>query len=840
MKNAIQARTPYAATLTMSCAMLALQALFATDFVPSGHDSHTILFYPLTGYENGTRWTVPAGQELTYTNSTYGASAPLLMSSINNDYVITPRLAQRGYVTVTNETPGRYLFANKNAKAPLVSDYMSIRAVTCPEVWGKYGSWFGITDFGKKMSQAAERTGAFTLEFFLKPNDPNCCGNATWFDIGDDDGYHRVLVQIPASESDPSLIRVTSSSTVSPAYRSDIRFSRDARDSQWHHVAIVYEQPDNTADGYVRVYFDYQAAAQVAYVRRDTTKGNIRFGERGYDRGWPGLFSAIRVSDKALTPDEMLRASDDIGGVRDAETMCFYPLTEMPNGHWFDLSNCDTRTDAERTYWTGTYMNRASVAGYACSGKTLTLGVKQTKNTDPNASFYSTNDVPARYVYAGVDATAPLCELQTSLCELGKAKAGGTTLSDWMSIAGLAADFYKEDEYTLEFFVKFLSVPDIFGFFDQGPVGENRVILQRSAASLRASFGVKTNGSTAYSYSTVTYPDVDWSTGTDGKWHHVALVYDGSDIRLFCDYTLAGNAVALVKGATIASEPLARLGEGNQWAHYSCIRATAKALDPTEFLYASNEANGVLPSADWSWRLDGTVSTAVSRAVGTASLLDTAQYLFKDAHGFTGMPAGSGSLTYIAPAFAGGRTFDGVEAGKNLSAARVDGAYLSAVSEGPLCAPGLVFTAEALVDAVAPASGSATVFGAENVAGGSAWNLAVDSAGALYLNYTLQDGTAASAKVGDGFAGLAHHVALVADMPNRALAVYVDYSERLFLSSTDIAEPLSSDGLHFVAGGGCGNAVLSGTLDEVCLTHDMLTCEQFLRVTSRGLQIIFR
>ena len=624
MKNTIQTGTSYVAVLTMSCAMLASQALLATDFVPAGHDSHTILFYPLTGYENGTRWTVPAGQELTYTNTTYGASAPLLKSAINNDYAITPRLAQKGYVTVTNETPGRYLFANKNAKAPLVSDYMSIRAVTSPEVWGKYGSWFEISGFGKKMSQAAETTGAFTVEFFLKPSDPMCCGNAAWFDIGNGDGCHRIQVQIPLA-TDVTLIRAVSSSTVSSSYRSDIRFPRDARDSQWHHVAIVYEQPDNTADGYVRIYFDYQAASQVAYVQRDTTAGSIRFGERGYDKGWPGLFSAIRVSDKALTPDEMLRASDDIGGVRDAETICFYPLTEMPNGHWFDLSNCDTRTDAERTYWSGVYTNRAKVAGYACSGKTVTLGVKQTKNTDPNASFYSTNDVPARYVYAGVDATAPLCELQTSLCELGKAKAGGTTLSDWMSIAGLAADFYNQDEYTLEFFVRFLSTPGTFGFLDQGPVEENRLIFQRNAANLRAAFGVKTNGSTVYSYSTATYPDVDWSTGTDGKWHHVALVYDGSDIRLFCDYTLAGDAVALVKGASIASGQLVRLGEGNQWAHYSCIRATAKALDPTEFLYASNEANGVLPSADWSWRLDGTVGTAVSSAVGTASLLDVAQ-----------------------------------------------------------------------------------------------------------------------------------------------------------------------------------------------------------------------
>ena len=226
--------------------------------------------------------------------------------------------------------------------------------------------------------------------------------------------------------------------------------------------------------------------------------------------------------------------------------------------------------------------------------------------------------------------------------------------------------------------MRFLSTPGTFGFFDQGPVEENRVIFQRNAANLRAAFGEKTNGSTVYSYSTVSYPDVNWSTGTDGKWHHVALVYNGNDIRLFCDYTLAGDAVALVKGATIASGQLARLGEGNQWAHYSCIRGTAKALDPTEFLYASNEANGVLPSADWSWRLDGTVGTAVSSAVGTASLLDVAQYLFKDTHGFTGMPVGSGSLTYVDPAFFGRKEPLGRPSGRDVPFRRSEGAVVRA------------------------------------------------------------------------------------------------------------------------------------------------------------------
>lgn len=808
---------------------LALSGLTAfASFVPEGLDDSVIAFYPLTGYENGTRWTTPSGKELDYTNSTYGASAPLLTNMVDGSYVIVPRIAQYGYVAVTNETPARYLFANRQSKVPMLTDYMSLQPVTIAQKTGKYGTWFAIEDFGKMMAAEAEKTKAFTLELFVKPNSTKCYGNCFWFDIGTGDNQHRVQVQVPYTGSNVKVIRASTYDT----FASTVTLSSDARDSKWHHIAIVYEQPDPNVDGTVCLYYDYQKAASVASVKRDTTQGGIRFGDHGSTDGWPGLYSAIRVSNKALTADEMLRASDDADGYR--ETIGFYPFDEQPAGTVFDAGKRTDQWPSGRTFWTGFYGNRATTAGYASSGKPVELGVKHTAGVDPNVDFYATNDVPGRYVYSGLSALSPLRELQSSLCELGSKKAGGPNGGGRISMAGIGEDLYHAGKYTVEFFVKFLTEPGLFGFFDLGPAEENRFVLKRqTVGELRAEFTLKKGETSSIERTCAAYPDL--TSFVDGKWHHYALVSDGGSARVYCDYTLVGNSISVEKGATIPVGAAIRLGEGNQWAHYSCLRVTAAALTPQEFLYASDRADGVLANANWNWRLEGAAGAVVDSATTVGTVLDADQYLFKDMHGFVGTAASGGSLLYELPFMRGKRLIGGVADGRNLTAAATAGSYLVSGLTGPLCAPGLVFTAEALAKGTAPASGAATVFGAESPVGTSVWNLALDASGALQLNYTLQDGTVASAKVMDGFAGDAHHVALAADILNRQFKVYVDFVEKL---SVTAAKPLATDGLQFVAAGGCGQSVLTGSIDEIRLTHALLEPSAFEKVERQGLLLV--
>ena len=799
-------------------------------FVSAGHDSHTVAFYPFTGYENGMRWTVPEGNSAlndatkyysvdvsNFTNHVAGADCPV-------------RLYMRlsGYVTVTNETPGRYLFANKNAKWPLVSDFMGIQAVGM----NSKVSCIDIPSFGKMMAEKAKTTGAFTLELFVKPIE-GCTGIAFYFAI---DGKNAT-VQIP--QNDINNMRILMSYDGKNIYKD---FAADVRDSKWHHIAVVYSQPDASVNGTTSLYYDYKLIGSLEMGCNEEKNGDLRLCASAT---WPGLFSALRVSDKALTTDGMLRVSDDIKGVRDdSDTIGFYPLNDKVAGFAFNSTNCDPETETKKdTIWTDAFSSVAENAGYNCSTTDVHLVVRHTDGMSPNVAFYSTNDVPARYIFDGVGSTTPLCELEASLCSLGKAKAGSPNTSDWIGLYGLPKDLYDADGFTLEFFAKFLSVPTmVFAYFDLGPSERNRILLQKhSDKGLKAVFQYKADNVSGQvlTESRMTYPDIE--TLDDGKWHHVAIVCDGAKLRLFCDYTLAGDAIDFSKGTpAINYNHEFRLGNGAQWAHFSCVRATAKPLDPSGFLYASDNEDGILARADWSWRLDGAVGGALTEADAIADAIDETQYLLKDSHGFRGVPKGEGSISFEDPFFPGLRVVSDVEGKRNRAAARMSGAYFSTLPSGPLCAPGLVCTVEAFVDADAPATGAATVFGAESVANAPAWILTVDSDGALNLAYAMQDGTVATNAVMAGFTGSAHHVALVVDIPNRSFAVYVDYEERLSLSADNIGHPLVTDGVHFVVAGGCGGSVLSGSIDEVRLAHRILESGSFLRIKRKGTAIVLR
>lgn len=126
----------------------------------------------------------------------------------------------------------------------------------------------------------------------------------------------RPLLALPVNTSGDNA--KTISFTHNVGEWSVITLPADVRDSKWHHVALVYEQPDPTKDGKFRLFFDYQAAAATITVPRDPNLANatIRFGNCGNHKdNWPGLFSAIRLSKKALKRGEMMRASDEIGAV---------------------------------------------------------------------------------------------------------------------------------------------------------------------------------------------------------------------------------------------------------------------------------------------------------------------------------------------------------------------------------------------------------------------------------------------------------------------------------------------------------------------------------------------
>ena len=506
-----------AKSLALAAAILA--ATPALAFIPAGHDPHTIAFFPFTGYENGTRWTVPEGTETTtYATKGYTPDTSSLTNNVAGlDCTVSMSIRSTGYVTVSNDVPGRYLFANKSAKWPISSDFMSIRAVKA----NSQNTTVSLPNLGKLTAQKANETRAFTFELFVKPNE-DCYGNAFYFAI---DG-NNTTVAIPQNATNIKKFYVAyklngTSTTVAKDYAYDLR------DSKWHHVAIVYSQPNAEVNGTASFYYDYELAGSLEMVRDSTKNGSFVLGS---SVTWSGLFSAVRVSDAALTTDEMMRASDNVRGVRDdSDTIGFYPLNEKAAGFVFDAANCDdgTATTAS-TYWSGAFSNAAESVGYNCSTNAIRLRVSRADGLEMNPAFYSTNDVPARYVFDGVDATTPICELEASLCELGKEMSGNT--GDSIGLQGLPKDFYDAEAFTFEFFAKFLSFPSgTIAYFDLGSYQSNQILFQRQSNEKGFQTVFKQQATTTTGVAT--YPDLE--TIVDGKWHHVAIVGDGAKLRLF-------------------------------------------------------------------------------------------------------------------------------------------------------------------------------------------------------------------------------------------------------------------------------------------------------------------
>jgi len=833
--------------LAAACAAtLSLGAFPASaNFTPEGHSPDTVAFFPFTGYANGTRWDCP--DPAAYTSTSHARELTGMSNALNGERHVWAYTAANGYVTVTNETPGKYLFSSATAKAPLVSEFMSLRPVTS----GSRATWIQLPNAFCKDIADAGSGGGFTLELFVK-NDNGSKGNALWFDIGPGTGAgnYRVQVQFPQSQNYPAIARAFSiftdplsgkGNTADNNY-SSVTAASDLRDSKWHHVALVYEQPDSSTNGFMRLYLDYKASARVFYVQRATgdTFGVFRLGE--VSGGWNGLYSALRVSSRALAPAEFLHVSDEVDGWREDRTIAFYPLDEMAPGYVFTAENNSGANGTERTLWETNYFNRAATVGYSSSGEKVSVGVKHAAGGMSTPEFYSTNDVPARYIYDGLRATAPLREPAASLATFGPANTGNST--DWINFSMLAKDLWDCESYTLEFFAKVLGHDDawaVLGYWDLGADNQNRCILARNKDEYRR-VQLQHTGNLS---TVAAYPGGD--SFEDGRWHHIAIVCNASSkAKLYCDYTLVSDEMSVTKAADKAKViDSCRLsggnGSGNQWAEFSCFRATAAALAPEEFLYASDNPGGVLADiGEWGWTLEGTIDETVAAAICGKAAIDADQYAFKDGHAFSGTPTGAGTAVFASPVLKGRRSRLGVRGDRNRSSAAVSGRHFTAATSGVLCDPGNVFTIEALANVAAPAEGCATLLGTETASGDTAWRLAVDSTGTLVASFRNQAGAIQSFTVMEGFAGTAHHVAIAADLPARTATVNVDYAASLTLSASDFALPLAGDGTRFTLGGGCGGAEIAGMVDEIRCVHAILSAGALTRYSEDATVISLR
>ena len=799
--------------------------------IPLAASKDAVAFYPMTESAVGTVFKTLRSDGQHFGTNTQMRSAIVRADVDATQYPIWTRFYGSETVEVSADVPGSYLFANATDALPMTDSYRSLHFTDKKSGSTQPSAW--IDGFGVELAKRA----AWTLEFFVK-DDGATPGLITSFNLTAEKDAANIKLQWPNAKKDSEAYLYSDFDDYSgSANRSSVVLDSSLRDGAWHHVALVYSQPDESQLGTVQLFVDYKAGTGMCRVKRtpNCTPGT-EFRIRGNLGG--GAICAIRLTEKALTTDGFMRASD--AAVRDtAERIAFYPLDDQPAGTVWTAGETAVRIE-------NGYSNTVASAHQA-NGDRLTLAATAAAGRT-GVAFIATNDVPAKYVYASVNADKPCRKLTSALFMNDATKLSPTTDSGlanaYFETQKLAKDLASVKTWTCEWFVKFARAEGKQILYDilykNGDATNSKFALNvTSANTIELSNTSKADGTwNPPAQASVSYPDVD--SLADGKWHHLALVCTGDKMRLYCDYALASEEIAVRRDTTLTPGEL-RFGEGGVRATFSCLRVTAAALGPRAFLYASDSADGVLePKTGWSWRLEGKKGAAVDAVSATeVPIRDDGLYFHANAHGYTGAAVGDGTLTYAASPVGHSRLVSGEADGRNSTGVMSDGAWLRSDVGAPLCEPGRVYTLEAVIKAEQPTA-AATVVGVESASGGTSWRLKVTETGALVLDVATSDGTVVSKEIlAEGFIGTPHHLAVAVDLLARTFKVFVDYAHAGGLDATELTG-LLVDGAHVVAGGGCGLVSVTGVVDEIRLTRSLLDASAFVRFKDTGLALVIR
>ena len=354
-------------------------------------------------------------------------------------------------------------------------------------------------------------------------------------------------------------------------YKDDGLGKSKVNDGAWHHVAFTWDGSN------ARFYVDYALdkknsdSSDRVYSKTGTIPdysnttatwiGGYAYGDaNGGGRKFPGVIDEVRVSNVALTPDQFLRMKpidmdpDEI--VRVSFTPDEYGV--MLKKDYIDIGDALRPNNADLAVF-----RKVSGAGSSiCDTETKAGDIMAAKSeadfwTEDVASFYQeTNDVgKANYV---------------QMPYISNLISGND---------GTAAS------YTVEMFYK--TRKTVRGTDQQRQVlmkfggdGYFNVLFNATSSDL---LYVSNTGGTNSNYDTAS------ANADDGKWHHVAVVVDGTKgaFSFYFDYVLAKTRSGTLPA--LGSKSLffgAKDGGGGQWfdGWLDDIRVTRRALTPNEFL----------------------------------------------------------------------------------------------------------------------------------------------------------------------------------------------------------------------------------------------------------------
>lgn len=361
---------------------------------------------------------------------------------------------------------------------------------------------------------------------------------------------------------------------------------------QWYHVAFVYSETDSSAHvGSISYYLDHVLQGTATGVNAATfteTFDAFRLGTvYGEKAGQPaycfhGCLSALRISGEALPVGKMLYKTE-------------IPPEADEMFALFDFKDDAVGTAANSVTNKGTYALQPGV-GFAADNKDSGL-----------VPVYS-DDVPGRYIFASRDAKTPLITDPQSL----KFTTAGEPTSRAEASVGVGGGYIRFDKlgsiigtcesYTIEMFVKDEDWSEwqwTCGACGWGLGGtSHRSLTLPSVKAGKSDWSTTFNGSTC----------VKSSTWKDGRWHHVAMVHDGTShsTTLYVDYKAGTTASDRTNDYVSASTfYLGIRGDVNKsYAFHgkiACVRMTASALGVEDFMCACNIPEEMQTVFSWNF-----------------------------------------------------------------------------------------------------------------------------------------------------------------------------------------------------------------------------------------------
>ena len=323
-------------------------------------------------------------------------------------------------------------------------------------------------------------------------------------------------------------------------------------DGGWHHLAFVYTHSNRA----VRLYVDrVLRASGSSYSNLVYDARELRIGQGAGDRAFDGWIDEVRISDCVLSPDQFLTTTEPTA------TRGYWPFGNGSSG-----ASAGTLTNL---FYAPLFNGTAAAVG---GGAKPVFSPETPTNT-------------TRRVSAGTDGEIVNIANTTSLrfFNAGLPTLTNATQGSQVTLPGLSTITHI-DSFTAEAFVRVdrhVCYPQIIGEARSG--GLSWSLGMNASGNLRARFDTQNPPAVTNGFNQT----FDSSAKIeDGRWHHVALTYDGSTRRvtLYRDYAkvLEGTAAnpLVLDGGDI------KIGAGDQafdgWIDE--VRLTAQALAPEHFL----------------------------------------------------------------------------------------------------------------------------------------------------------------------------------------------------------------------------------------------------------------